>query len=121
MSNYPADADLDRPADPGAADLLSRPEWAIVGGRLADGRYRIIASKELTGARLAYDAAVQEIGGDLLDPSVAMVAHRTITMECVIRRFVIIEGPSYGACLDALFANWAPDAGQAALPAGGTR
>lgn len=106
---------LGRRADPDMADLLSRPEWTIVGGRIVGGRYRIIASKELTSAGLTYDATVERIpGDDLLNPFATVVTSRTITMSCVIRHFVIIEAGSYGACLEALFANWAPDGPAAA-------
>lgn len=70
------------------------PEWLMTGTRRANGGYRLYASKKVR-AKLGIDSPRT---GDTV-----------ITLDARLSEVLIIDGTSYGDCLNRLFQIWQPE------------
>ena len=82
-----------------------RPDWVMVGYRVDAQHVRILASQELTAGELR---AYERLRRDALDSSmpIDMTSELRYTVTASMKRFVIIDVPTYTQAFEGLFRYW---------------
>lgn len=98
---WPRGRDLpDRSGGPG----FTRPDFVLTGARLPDGRFRMIASREMHYAELNADFGYTDIG-DVWDPRPIMT-HSAITLTARLGNLLMVDGPDYATCMAEVARHW---------------
>ena len=94
-----------------ASQLHLDPEWTITGGRGANGKVQLIASREIDPQRSTVSMHYSEEYDEFaFEPLIRYRGRPKITVAIGVRHFVLIEADTYEAALKHLFKTWSPDA-----------
>lgn len=91
-----------------------RPDWVVLGTPAGDGKFAVIASKDLNEAELGREVDYIEdwTGSRIRTPAV----RNTLTVE--MRTYTVVVADSYAEAFRTLFATWSPDADRQEIGAG---
>ena len=89
-----------RDAGPG----LMRPDFILAGVRLPDGRFQLVASRQVNGSELNVDFGYRDIGIPGLDPQ--LMFRRKVTLTAELGDLLMVEGTDYGTCMAEVARRW---------------